>query len=102
MTATFRANSRPRCAKVVDATYATATRVAAGAPLVNRWHKTFIRRVHPSGAAVGRPFSAAEQARGGGPPPTSTDAGPRRQGLSRLCSLYRTGCSMAWTLVLWG
>ena len=87
---------------MVDAAYATAARVAAGAPLVNRWHKTFIRRVHPSGAAAGRPFSAAEQVRGGGPPPTSTDDDPLRHGLSSLCSLYQTGCSMAWMRVARG
>lgn len=30
---------------VAEETYATARRIAAGAPLVNRWHKKFIRRL---------------------------------------------------------
>ena len=38
---------------------ATAARIAAGAPLVNRWHKTFADRL-----AQGTPLSAAEQADG--------------------------------------
>lgn len=37
---------------VEDEAYATARRIAAGAPLVNRWHKKFIRRIE-SGAALG-------------------------------------------------
>jgi enoyl-CoA hydratase len=32
-------------AQVVEEAYATARRIAAGAPLVNRWHKKFARRV---------------------------------------------------------
>ena len=32
--------------------------VAAGAPLVNRWHKQFIARVHPSGVAHGQPLDS--------------------------------------------
>ena len=32
--------------------------VAAGAPLVNRWHKQFIARVHPSGVADGQPLDS--------------------------------------------
>jgi enoyl-CoA hydratase len=31
--------------KVEEEAYATARRIADGAPLVNRWHKTFIRRI---------------------------------------------------------
>ena len=31
---------------------------------VNRWHKKFISRVHPSGGSAGAPFSEAEQAEG--------------------------------------
>jgi enoyl-CoA hydratase/carnithine racemase len=37
--------------KVENETYATARRIAAGAPLVNRWHKKFIRRIE-SGRAL--------------------------------------------------
>lgn len=32
-------------AEVADEAYATARRIAAGAPLVNRWHKAFMRRL---------------------------------------------------------
>jgi enoyl-CoA hydratase/carnithine racemase len=32
-------------AKVEDEAYATARRIAEGAPLVNRWHKQFIERL---------------------------------------------------------
>lgn len=38
--------------KVVEATYEAAARIAAGAPLVNRWHKQFIRKLE-SGAPLG-------------------------------------------------
>jgi enoyl-CoA hydratase/carnithine racemase len=31
--------------KVVEEAYAAARRIASGAPLVNRWHKKFARRV---------------------------------------------------------
>ena len=37
-------------------TYASARRIAEGAPLVNRWHKQFVRRLAPRPA----PLSAAE------------------------------------------
>jgi enoyl-CoA hydratase/carnithine racemase len=37
-------------------TYATAQRIAAGAPLVARWHKQFVRRLMPQQ----RPLTAAE------------------------------------------
>jgi enoyl-CoA hydratase/carnithine racemase len=36
--------------KVEEETYATARRIADGAPLVNRWHKKFIRRLESSEA----------------------------------------------------
>jgi enoyl-CoA hydratase len=39
--------------KVEDEAYATARRIADGAPLVNRWHKRFIRRLE-SGAELTR------------------------------------------------
>ena len=42
--------------KVVDEASATARRIAAGAPLVARWHKLFIRRLTPQAA----PLTAAE------------------------------------------
>lgn len=41
--------------KVVDESYATARRIAEGAPLAARWHKKFVRRL-----ADPRPLSAAE------------------------------------------
>ncbi|MFQ5974445.1 MAG: enoyl-CoA hydratase/isomerase family protein [Alphaproteobacteria bacterium] len=41
--------------RVEEEAYATAERVAAGAPLVNRWHKKFIRRLADS-----TPLSEAE------------------------------------------
>jgi enoyl-CoA hydratase len=34
-------------AKLVDEAYASARRIAEGAPLVNRWHKQFVRRLAP-------------------------------------------------------
>jgi enoyl-CoA hydratase len=42
-------------AEVSNEAYATARRVAAGAPLVNRWHKKFARRL-----AVARPLDPEE------------------------------------------
>jgi enoyl-CoA hydratase len=42
-------------AEVEAEAYATARRIAAGAPLVNRWHKKFARRLEDS-----RPLTAAE------------------------------------------
>ena len=42
--------------KVVDEAYATARRIADGAPLVARWHKQYIRRLTPQAA----PLSNAE------------------------------------------
>lgn len=36
--------------KVEDETYATARRIADGAPLVNRWHKKFVRRLESGDA----------------------------------------------------
>ena len=42
--------------KAVDEAYATARRIADGAPLVARWHKQFIRRLTPQAA----PLTAAE------------------------------------------
>ena len=38
--------------KVVDEAYATAQRIADGAPLVARWHKQFIRRLTPQAAPL--------------------------------------------------
>lgn len=46
--------------QVEDEAYATAKRIAAGAPLVNRWHKKFVDRV----LAGGPPLTEAEQAEG--------------------------------------
>jgi len=46
--------------EVEDAAYATARRIADGAPLVNRWHKKFVDRV----LAGGPPLTAEEQAEG--------------------------------------
>lgn len=42
-------------AKVIEEAYATARRIAAGAPLVNRWHKKFARRLEDA-----RPLDEAE------------------------------------------
>jgi enoyl-CoA hydratase len=42
-------------AQVVEEAYATARRIAAGAPLVNRWHKKFARRLEEP-----RPLDAKE------------------------------------------
>jgi enoyl-CoA hydratase/carnithine racemase len=42
--------------KIEEETYATARRIAAGAPLVARWHKQYVRRLMPPAA----PLSAAE------------------------------------------
>jgi enoyl-CoA hydratase/carnithine racemase len=42
-------------AGVVEEAYATARRIAEGAPLVARWHKKFVRRL-----ADPRPLTAAE------------------------------------------
>lgn len=42
-------------ARVEEEAYATARRIAAGAPLVNRWHKKFARRLDDS-----RPLDAKE------------------------------------------
>ena len=39
-------------AETVDEAYATARRIAAGAPLVARWHKQFIRRLTPQAAPL--------------------------------------------------
>ena len=50
--------------EVAAAAFASARRIASGAPLVNRWHKQFINRVHASGATVGGSFTAEEQAEG--------------------------------------
>jgi enoyl-CoA hydratase/carnithine racemase len=33
-------------ASVLEQGYGLAARIAAGAPLVNRWHKKFVRRLH--------------------------------------------------------
>ena len=38
--------------KAVDEAYATARRIADGAPLVARWHKQFIRRLTPQAAPL--------------------------------------------------
>ena len=43
-------------AKLEEEAYATARRIADGAPLVNRWHKRFVRRL----AAQPAPLTAAE------------------------------------------
>ncbi|MEE8248496.1 MAG: enoyl-CoA hydratase-related protein, partial [Alphaproteobacteria bacterium] len=43
-------------AEVAAEAYASAARIAAGAPLVNRWHKKFMRRL-----AIPEPLSAAER-----------------------------------------
>ena len=50
--------------EVEAAAFASARRIASGAPLVNRWHKQFINRVHASGAKLGGGFTAEEQAEG--------------------------------------
>ena len=39
-------------AKLEEETYATARRIAAGAPLVARWHKEYVRRLVPPAAAL--------------------------------------------------
>ena len=39
-------------AKLEDEAYATARRIAEGAPLANRWHKRFARRLAPQPAAL--------------------------------------------------
>ncbi len=41
-------------AEVVEESYATARRIADGAPLVHRWHKKFIRRLEQGSAAHSR------------------------------------------------
>ncbi|MCC6870338.1 MAG: enoyl-CoA hydratase/isomerase family protein, partial [Burkholderiales bacterium] len=46
-------------AGVVEEAYATARRIAEGAPLAARWHKKFVRRL-----ADPRPLTAAERAEG--------------------------------------
>lgn len=46
--------------KVEEEAYATARRIAEGAPLVNRWHKKFVDRV----LAGGPPLTDAEKAEG--------------------------------------
>jgi enoyl-CoA hydratase/carnithine racemase len=46
-------------AGVVDEAYATARRIADGAPLVARWHKKFIRRLLDP-----RPLAAEERDEG--------------------------------------
>jgi enoyl-CoA hydratase/carnithine racemase len=38
--------------EVEDAARATAHRIAAGAPLVNRWHKKFVRRLTGGGGPL--------------------------------------------------
>lgn len=38
--------------KLEDEAYATARRIAEGAPLVNRWHKRFVRRLTPQPAPL--------------------------------------------------
>jgi enoyl-CoA hydratase len=43
-------------AKVVEEAYATARRIAAGAPLVNRWHKKFARRLEEPRALDAKEF----------------------------------------------
>jgi enoyl-CoA hydratase/carnithine racemase len=43
-------------AAVVEQGYGLAARIAAGAPLVNRWHKKFIRRLQDR-----RPLTAEER-----------------------------------------
>jgi enoyl-CoA hydratase/carnithine racemase len=43
-------------ARLEEEAYATARRIAEGAPLVNRWHKRFVRRLAPQPA----PLTAAE------------------------------------------
>jgi enoyl-CoA hydratase/carnithine racemase len=45
--------------KVEEEAYATARRIAEGAPLVARWHKKFIRRLQDP-----RPLTAAERDEG--------------------------------------
>jgi enoyl-CoA hydratase len=42
-------------ARLEDEAYAGARRIADGAPLVNRWHKRFIRRLTPQPAALAEP-----------------------------------------------
>jgi enoyl-CoA hydratase len=43
-------------ARLEEEAYASARRIAEGAPLVNRWHKRFVRRLAPASA----PLTAAE------------------------------------------
>ncbi|MNC93874.1 enoyl-CoA hydratase [compost metagenome] len=43
-------------ARVEEEAYACARRIAEGAPLVNRWHKQFVRRLAPQPA----PLTGAE------------------------------------------
>ena len=38
--------------KLQEEAYASARRIAEGAPLVNRWHKQFVRRLAPQPAAL--------------------------------------------------
>ena len=38
--------------KLQEEAYASARRIAEGAPLVNRWHKQFVRRLAPQAAAL--------------------------------------------------
>jgi len=39
-------------AQLEEEAYAAARRIAAGAPLVNRWHKRFVRRLAPRPAPL--------------------------------------------------
>ena len=48
---------------VEDEAYATARRIADGAPLVNRWHKAFANRL-AKGTGPANPLTADEQAEG--------------------------------------
>jgi enoyl-CoA hydratase len=50
-------------AEVETEAWATAQRIAAGAPLVNRWHKAFANRIG-QGVGPANPLTAAEQAEG--------------------------------------
>ena len=49
--------------KVEEEAYATARRIAGGAPLVNRWHKKFVDRVL-AGHRTAMPLNEAELAEG--------------------------------------
>jgi enoyl-CoA hydratase len=48
--------------KVEEEAYATARRIAAGAPLVARWHKQYVRRLVTPPGSIAEPLTEAELA----------------------------------------